>query len=91
MKGRHIFMGYLNNDEKTTEALDESGWLHSGDIGKYDEEGFMYITGRIKGTPSKRKTFPANTKHLYNILYNVGEGGWGGDVLRAACSERRRS
>ncbi|TDH09584.1 hypothetical protein EPR50_G00088700 [Perca flavescens] len=46
--GRNIFMGYLNMEDKTREALDEDGWLHSGDLGKIDEEGFLYITGRIK-------------------------------------------
>jgi acyl-CoA synthetase (AMP-forming)/AMP-acid ligase II len=37
MKGRHVFMGYLNNEQKTTESLDEDGYLHSGDIGKLDK------------------------------------------------------
>ncbi|XP_069482545.1 long-chain-fatty-acid--CoA ligase ACSBG2-like [Ambystoma mexicanum] len=46
--GRHLFMGYLNMEEKTMEALDEEGWLHTGDIGKFDKDGFLYITGRIK-------------------------------------------
>ncbi|NWR88239.1 ACBG2 ligase, partial [Furnarius figulus] len=46
--GRHIFMGYLNMEEKTREAIDEDGWLHSGDLGKHDKDGFLYITGRIK-------------------------------------------
>lgn len=44
-------MGYLNMEDKTNEALDSDGWLHSGDIGKKDSDGFMYITGRIKGEP----------------------------------------
>ncbi|XP_053156809.1 long-chain-fatty-acid--CoA ligase ACSBG2 isoform X2 [Hemicordylus capensis] len=46
--GRHIFMGYLNMEDKTKEAIDDEGWLHSGDLGKHDADGFLYITGRIK-------------------------------------------
>lgn len=41
-------MGYLDDPEKTYEALDEEGWLHSGDLGMIDEDDFLYITGRIK-------------------------------------------
>ncbi|XP_011874843.1 PREDICTED: very long-chain-fatty-acid--CoA ligase bubblegum isoform X2 [Vollenhovia emeryi] len=48
MGGRHIFMGYLNEPEKTAEAKDKNGWLHSGDIGKFDSNGNLSITGRIK-------------------------------------------
>lgn len=47
--GRNVFMGYLNMPDKTTEALDEDGWLHSGDLGRNDQKEFLYITGRIKG------------------------------------------
>ena len=42
-------MGYLNNEEKTKAAIDDKGWLHSGDIGRIDKDGFIFITGRIKG------------------------------------------
>jgi long-chain-fatty-acid--CoA ligase ACSBG len=46
--GRHVMMGYQNKPEKTAKAIDEEGWLHSGDIGKFDDDGFLHITGRIK-------------------------------------------
>ncbi|CAB1117569.1 unnamed protein product [Ectocarpus sp. CCAP 1310/34] len=56
-RGRHIFMGYMHNPEKTAETIDEDGWMHSGDVATFDEDGddrtegpsgFMQITGRIK-------------------------------------------
>jgi long-chain-fatty-acid--CoA ligase ACSBG len=47
MYGRHIFMGYLNAEQKTKESIDEEGWFRSGDVAKI-EDGFAYITGRIK-------------------------------------------
>ena len=50
MIGRHVFMGYLNMEDKTKEAIDEEGRLHTGDIGRKDSDGYLYITGRIKGT-----------------------------------------
>ncbi|XP_026319506.1 long-chain-fatty-acid--CoA ligase ACSBG2 isoform X2 [Hyposmocoma kahamanoa] len=48
MRGRHIFMGYLNDEAKTREAIDDEGWLHSGDVGRLDTNNLLYITGRIK-------------------------------------------
>ncbi|XP_018871793.3 long-chain-fatty-acid--CoA ligase ACSBG2 isoform X1 [Gorilla gorilla gorilla] len=46
--GRHIFMGYLESETETTEAIDDEGWLHSGDLGQLDGLGFLYVTGCIK-------------------------------------------
>ena len=48
MSSRNIMMGYLFNPEKTKEAIDEDGWLHSGDIGCELADGYFKITGRIK-------------------------------------------
>lgn len=47
-RGRNIMMGYLKNDEATKETVDNQGYLHSGDLGKIDKNGFLFITGRIK-------------------------------------------
>lgn len=46
MWGRHVMMGYMKMPEKTAEAVDSEGWLHSGDIADVDVDGFWKITGR---------------------------------------------
>lgn len=48
MYGRQVFMGYNNLPEKTAETLDDDGWLHTGDLAKVDDKGFVSITGRLK-------------------------------------------
>lgn len=47
-RGRNMFMGYLNNPEETAKTMDDEGYIHSGDIGRIDDGGFITITGRAK-------------------------------------------
>ncbi|HIL43907.1 MAG: hypothetical protein CXT65_06370 [Methanobacteriota archaeon] len=46
--GRHVMAGYYRNSEATAETMTEDGWLKSGDLGRIDSDGYVYITGRIK-------------------------------------------
>jgi len=48
IRGDFLFMGYLNQPEKTAETIDAKGWLHTGDVGSIDNEGFVKITDRMK-------------------------------------------
>lgn len=48
MRGRHVFKGYYKDSLATADALDKDGWLHSGDIGVIDADGFLQITDRKK-------------------------------------------
>ncbi|WP_319549236.1 AMP-binding protein [Desulfogranum marinum] len=47
-RGYHIMQGYYGDQEATDKAIDEDGWLHSGDLGKMDKDGYVEITGRLK-------------------------------------------
>ena len=68
VKGPNVMLGYYENEEATKEIF-EGGWLHTGDIGKFDKKGFLYITGRIKDMivlENGKKVFPHEIESLLN-------------------------
>ena len=65
LKGPNIFQGYYKNEDATQQAL-EDRWLHTGDLGHLDEDGFLYITGRKKDiiiTAGGKNITPANLEN----------------------------
>ncbi|MDP8943577.1 MAG: long-chain fatty acid--CoA ligase, partial [Actinomycetota bacterium] len=65
LKGPNIFEGYYRNAEATAEALVD-GWLHTGDLGHLDDDGFLYVTGRKKDiiiTAGGKNITPANLEN----------------------------
>ncbi len=65
LRGPNIFQGYYKNEEATSETIVD-GWLHTGDLGKIDEDGFVYIVGRKKDiiiTAGGKNITPANLEN----------------------------
>ena len=48
VKGPNVMQGYYNRPEETAAIFDDEGWLHTGDLGRFDDKGRLYITGRTK-------------------------------------------
>ena len=65
--------GYYKNEEATKETIDEEGWLHTGDLGVTDSEGYIYIKGRSKSMllgPSGQNIYPEEIEaRLANLPY----------------------
>lgn len=82
-KSPYIMLGYWKNPTATAEMIDEQGWLHTGDKARIDEQGHLYITGRIKEIivmGNGEKVPPADmemiisTDSLFDQVMIIGEG-----------------
>ncbi|EDO46392.1 predicted protein [Nematostella vectensis] len=67
IKGPLMMKGYLNNPEATANTIDHEGWLHTGDIGYYDDQEHFYIVGRVKEL-IKYKGFQVPPAELEDLL-----------------------
>jgi len=81
-RGPHVFSGYLDDPEKTDEALSADGWLHTGDIGELDDDGYLKIVDRKKEliiTAGGKNISPANLEAALKMIPLVGQAAAIGD------------
>ena len=75
-RGAIVFKGYLDDPERTRQALDEDGWLHTGDIGEFDADGYLKIIDRKKEliiTAGGKNVSPANIEAALKTIPLVGQ------------------
>jgi long-chain acyl-CoA synthetase len=75
-RGPIVFSGYLDDPERTAEALDPDGWLHTGDIGEFDEDGYLKIVDRKKEliiTAGGKNVSPANVEAVLKTVPLVAQ------------------
>ena len=72
VRGPQVMKGYLNNEEATRETIDDDGWLHTGDVAHFDEDGYIFIVDRIKEL-IKYKGFQVPPAELEGLLLTHDE------------------
>ena len=75
-KGPNVMLGYYENEEATKETITEDGWLHTGDLCKIDEDGFVFVAGRKKSVivlKIGKNIFPEEMENLVNKIEGVKE------------------
>jgi fatty-acyl-CoA synthase len=74
-RGYHVMAGYCESEEATRKAIDPAGWLHSGDLGVMDEDGYLRITGRLKDLIIRggENIYPAEIEAFYYTHPQVAE------------------
>jgi len=76
VRGENVMLGYYKDPETTSVTIDEDGWLHTGDLGRLDENGFLFLTGRSKNmilTASGQNVYPEEVEAKLNNLPYVSE------------------
>jgi long-chain acyl-CoA synthetase len=76
VKGDNLMLGYYKNKEVTEQTIDKEGWLHTGDLGVIDKDGFIYIKGRSKNMilgPSGQNIYPEEIESLLNARGYIAE------------------
>ena len=76
VRGENLMLGYYNDEEATAETINSEGWLMTGDLGRMDEEGHLYLTGRSKNmilTASGQNVYPEEIESQLNNLPCVEE------------------
>lgn len=74
VKGRNVMLGYYEDEQATKEAFDEYGWFKTGDLGRIDNQGFIYVTGRKKSMivfTNGKKAFPEEYETILNNIAGV--------------------
>jgi len=77
VKGENVMLGYYKDPEATAQKIDKDGWLHTGDKGHLDEDGYLYVEGRLEQDmivlPNGENIRPDNIEALINALHEVSE------------------